>query len=921
MNVLEGVANIARRSVRRITQETWEDRTLVVRISNGSSKVLESTEPLMMAGRCALSFSQLEPGQTGTIRFSSAGGEFFGNATSGCHHAGALELRIDGKRLLMAESCPFGHTTLKSHRFVMLFEPGKRTLQEFYNEMPAVFMGCRETHSTHMQGLCVRVHAVATASPAVADVVILQEDLEQVEYELDSTQQLDFAEWCLSHPEYKDMVGSAMFLAESQAVANAMRHKKMSPTDKAFNLTLLIDAFVTNGLVKLPEDALGINLSRWRAARARCLGASGDLLSPADPQVERHWDEASEVSADSPDSEIKAYIEESHMLLRTTAVRCMLMLSPAVAECKVHGEWPTKVSGSPDSPTLGYPSRPRQSPRPTVGGGRHSIAEFFRRSSSLEPDQPPLPLKAPRRSCCGSSGALEGLEREQLMYLVRNCIHLSADYTRRRSKLFGMLETPSEGVQRYRRCLGLTHRNITEHRGGQDVIYNFFSPEVFEELGDSGVSPEEVMQSLGHCAPEYRTMSTNSKSGELFLFSSDRRFIIKTLSSKELILLMRMMPAYLDHIQRWPRSLIVRYAGLYLIQRGEQFLHFVVMKSVFDPQISLHLKFDLKGSLYKRKKKSQESVGKDEDWVHSGHRLRLPLEVQREFCAQHELDAQLLESFKMMDYSVLIGVHFVEDEFQRMLEPGWGDGCLISEDCKEVYYIGIIDHSIKYGIKKQAENLLRVAQGTSDRASCVSADTYAERQLMFLYQKVMNNPSAMDIGTEGRLRVDLFEATELIAADWNGASDPYVTVKLGLCVKHTATVPINCNPVWNCSLYLPVHQAHEHQELKITVWDEDHVKSIRGNDDFLGRLSVPMSWILKGPVDLKQVELSDIPKGRLSLRCFYESADALSDDNLLTKASPKVPSKDAACCVCSPLYRNAALLAHASMKNAASCDK
>jgi hypothetical protein len=25
-------------------------------------------------------------------------------------------------------------------------------------------------------------------------------------------------------------------------------------------------------------------------------------------------------------------------------------------------------------------------------------------------------------------------------------------------------------------------------------------------------------------------------------------------------------------------------SGLYLIQRGEQFLHFVVMKSVFDPQ-------------------------------------------------------------------------------------------------------------------------------------------------------------------------------------------------------------------------------------------------------------------------------------------------------------------------------------------------
>lgn len=69
------------------------------------------------------------------------------------------------------------------------------------------------------------------------------------------------------------------------------------------------------------------------------------------------------------------------------------------------------------------------------------------------------------------------------------------------------------------------------------------------------------------------------------------------------------------------------------------------------------------------------------------------------------------------------------------LEPGWSNGVLVSKDCKEIYYVGIIDHSIKYGIKKQAENLLRVVQGTSERASCVSADTYAERQVSFLHQK------------------------------------------------------------------------------------------------------------------------------------------------------------------------------------------
>ena len=37
-----------------------------------------------------------------------------------------------------------------------------------------------------------------------------------------------------------------------------------------------------------------------------------------------------------------------------------------------------------------------------------------------------------------------GLEREQLLYLVRNSIHLSAEFTRRRSKLLGMLDTSEQ---------------------------------------------------------------------------------------------------------------------------------------------------------------------------------------------------------------------------------------------------------------------------------------------------------------------------------------------------------------------------------------------------------------------------------------------------------------------------------------------
>ena len=51
--------------------------------------------------------------------------------------------------------------------------------------------------------------------------------------------------------------------------------------------------------------------------------------------------------------------------------------------------------------------------------------------------------------------------------------------------------------------------------------------------------------------------------------------------------------------------------------------------------------------------------------------------------------------------------------------------------------------------------------------------------------EVLPEPKALEIGTLGRLRVDVLEASQLVAADWSGTSDPYVTVKLGLFVKHT----------------------------------------------------------------------------------------------------------------------------------------
>ena len=84
-----------------------------------------------------------------------------------------------------------------------------------------------------------------------------------------------------------------------------------------------------------------VNLRSWRAKRPE--GARSVCGSCSEEQPE-----------------LQAYIEACHMLIRSTAVRCMLLLGSAVAECKLHGQWPAQAL---EAAKAAGPS----SPRPTAG--------------------------------------------------------------------------------------------------------------------------------------------------------------------------------------------------------------------------------------------------------------------------------------------------------------------------------------------------------------------------------------------------------------------------------------------------------------------------------------------------------------------------------------------------------------------------
>ena len=101
---------------------------------------------------------------------------------------------------------------------------------------------------------------------------------------------------------------------------------------------------------------------------------------------------------------------------------------------------------------------------------------------------------------------------------------------------------------------------------------------------------------------------------------------------------------------------------LYHLQRD---VKFVVMNSVFDTDKMISSFFDLKGSSYGRAAKPGESVKKDNDVrklikenPHSGGFI-LPPNVRSRLRDQVVRDCEFLKEMKIMDFSMLVGVHYI----------------------------------------------------------------------------------------------------------------------------------------------------------------------------------------------------------------------------------------------------------------------
>ena len=120
------------------------------------------------------------------------------------------------------------------------------------------------------------------------------------------------------------------------------------------------------------------------------------------------------------------------------------------------------------------------------------------------------------------------------------------------------------------------------------------------------ISPQEfVTEIMISSQTIFEELCSTGKSGSLFYYTRDGRFIVKTISKKEYKFLKKILVRYYNHLKENPLSFLPKFLGCYKlireIRKKKYNIYFIVMINVFATSNHVDKRYDLKGSKIGRK--------------------------------------------------------------------------------------------------------------------------------------------------------------------------------------------------------------------------------------------------------------------------------------------------------------------------------
>ncbi|XP_028269055.1 phosphatidylinositol 4-phosphate 5-kinase-like protein 1 [Parambassis ranga] len=229
-----------------------------------------------------------------------------------------------------------------------------------------------------------------------------------------------------------------------------------------------------------------------------------------------------------------------------------------------------------------------------------------------------------------------------LTSMMKDGIHASIQAT---------MDTPVQDT------LSPEHFKAEETEAHEGFVMQTFAAPVFAKLRRSlDIKEEEYMNCL--CSDGcYLQFVSNSKSKANFFVTNNKRFFLKTQSRREVRFLLSNLHAYMDHLEKYPHSLLVRFLGVHRIISNQIKKYFIVMQSVFYPDERINIRYDIKGCEVGRwtdpdtGEKHRIKVLKDNNF--RGQCISLGQDKSW-FASQVKLDAAFLRELNVLDYSLLL---------------------------------------------------------------------------------------------------------------------------------------------------------------------------------------------------------------------------------------------------------------------------
>uniref|UniRef100_A0A672G1P5 Phosphatidylinositol 5-phosphate 4-kinase type-2 gamma n=1 Tax=Salarias fasciatus TaxID=181472 RepID=A0A672G1P5_SALFA len=314
-----------------------------------------------------------------------------------------------------------------------------------------------------------------------------------------------------------------------------------------------------------------------------------------------------------------------------------------------------------------------------------------------------------------------------------------------------------------------------------------YCPQVFRNLRERfGIEDQDFQVSLARSSP-FR--DEDGVCGGL-LTSYDHTLVVKEISSEEVEEMHNILSEYHQHVVTCHGStLLPQFLAMYRVTVDGEETYLLVMRNMCSHRLQVHQKYDLKGSLVSREASFKEKVKevptfKDVDFRNNMQKVYVGDEEKGKIMDKLNRDIEFLVRMRLMDYSLLLGIHDVdraereeEEEEEEVMDssyeeeaegenglppppgstspqgiagymnsfkpmgPGEFDPYVdvyavqsaVGAPQREVYFMGLIDVLTQYDTKKKAAHAAKaVKHGAGAEISTVHPEQYAKRFKEFI---------------------------------------------------------------------------------------------------------------------------------------------------------------------------------------------